>query len=350
MSLVQTTRTSLRLAALALLAVCLAPGAASAQNEWWRGLRYRTVWVYLGRVDQKTFELITPPVHRFSNDPNRAHPAIPEKGDLVEFTADVPLRIPNYKRRGEREAFDPWWGHTPSDDDFVTIAPRGTAGVVNEVISPGSQGDDWYPVWVRITPWAPLTDIRGVTDLIMLGDPAAMQLAGESANRGFVPALKAVAGRRRYNVYDDDHASLWSHWALAKLGDRDTLQIIWCAMLSEYRSPPVWQARAIGGWFGYQALLAVLDGVADEAQRKGIAKEPLTDVGVMWVREDALNYMIELTTGQKDFRLYSDAAPVMMAWRDWAVTSTHLRTLEPTGEGVDFSKSACKHGRPRKRR
>jgi hypothetical protein len=206
---------------------------------------------------------------------------------------------------------------------------------------------------VRITPWTPVTDIRGVTDLILLEDPAAMQSAGESGNAAFMPALRAVARRHRHIPDDDDEddaSAWWSRWALAKLGDRDTLQTFWCSMLAETSSPPVWLAESIGGWFGYRALLLMFDGAADEAQRKGIAKEPITDVGVLDVRADALNSMIRLTTGEKDFRLYSNTEPVMMAWRDWAVTSAHLRALEPTGEGVDFSKDACHKGRPRKRR
>jgi hypothetical protein len=351
MLLVQTTRLYIRLAALAVLAVCLAPRSAGAQTEWWRGLRHRTVWVYLGAVDRKTFELTTPPVHRIPDIPGRVHPAIPRQGDLVDFTADVPLRIVNYKRRGERDRFHSFFWRPLDDRDVVTIAPRGTAGVVNEVQLSGRENDPTAPLFVRITPWAPLTDIRGVTDLITLEDPAAMQSAGESGNRVFVPALKAVASRHRYTPNGDDPSAWWSHWALAKLDDRDTLQIFWCSMLRETGSPPVWNAESIGGWFAYQALVAVLDGAAEEAQQKGAAREPVTDIVTLSTQQTALESMIRMATGEEHPDIFStDTGLLMMTWRDWAVTSEHLRALAPTGEGVDFSKAACEHARPRKRR
>src|ERR1700739_1457499 len=100
---------------------------------------------------------------------------------------------------------------------------------------------------------------EGLTQRILAGDLNAISEAGASGNRVFVPYLRRELQDPRYK--DDSRSPIpVARAALAKLGELDQLQELWCLSISEdaysgiFGPRPVGTFGFVGGWYAYQAL------------------------------------------------------------------------------------------------
>jgi len=207
-------------------------------------------------------------------------------------------------------------------------------------------------------------DDEALIQRILAGDIHAINQAGASGNRAFVPYLRHELQDPRYK--DDSRSPIpYARMALGKLGEVDQLQKLWCQSINEdwgagISSPVGFQF--VGGWYAYQALQKFLlpDGDVhfDRAYKKYLAKHQ-RDIDYppieppSYYAAKALTEMVPDPPARWDQE--GDLHPDRLErdkqiWLDWiAAHKDELSKLEPTGEGVDFSDSACKNGKPRKR-
>jgi len=208
-------------------------------------------------------------------------------------------------------------------------------------------------------------DEAALIQRILAGDLHAINEAGASGNRVFVPYLRRELQDPRYK--DDSRSPIpVARAALAKLGELDQLQELWCLSISEDEYPGIFGPRPafgfVGGWYAYQALQKFLqpegDIHFDRAYKKYLAKHqhdidypPIEPPSYYAVK--ALTEMVPDPPARWDQE--GDLHPDRLErdkqiWLDWiAAHKDELSKLEPTGEGVDFSDSACKNGKPRKK-
>jgi hypothetical protein len=186
--------------------------------------------------------------------------------------------------------------------------------------------------------------------LIQAGDGAAMNEAGRSGNRLFIPFLREQLKNRDKHVDRVGPA----RFALARLGETDQLQEVWCSASS---GDPVENGAAvlnlglIGGWFGIRGLEIFL---TPEGQRHFLT----TPTKHRDARDNALlppmYYALKALPGavphppvQFDDTQMKQQTKI---WQDWIPAhKDELSKLQPTGEGVDFSDTACKDGKARKK-
>ena len=216
-------------------------------------------------------------------------------------------------------------------------------------------------------------EARGQTNLatdealiqrILAGDIHAIAQAGASGNKAFIPYL-----RRELNDQRNKNSNLspipWSRIALAKLGELDQLQEMWCICITEDPDsgigPPVQDFVNLGGWYAYQALQKFLLPEGDihfnRAYKKYLAKYP-HDIDFSYEPPSyyAIKALTEITPEPPArWDRAKDLEPDTLkgdrqTWLDWlAAHKDELSKLQPTGVGVDFSDTACKDGKPRKK-
>lgn len=199
---------------------------------------------------------------------------------------------------------------------------------------------------------------------ILAGDIDAIDEAARSGNKEFIPALKKVVGRRKYHGSITTSPVEQARAALAKLGDPYALQTYWCGAIAEDLDPAVAPLASIGGWFAFHAIERIFDGVG-AAEFERAARNPAN------AGSDVLHYDPRIWGVQVLSELVSNppagvpASPLhggvlgrgdewanyIEIWRDWIRShESELRTLQPSGEGVEFTAEACKNGQPRMKR
>src|SRR3989442_3415843 len=269
-----------------------------------------------------------------------------------------------------------------SDTHIVVWVPDGaTTGVVRITVngSTKSQGD--YPTFT-VVPDAVLIQ------KIQRGDAEATAMAGQSGDQRFVPYFVqriqagdakaiAIAGRsgdQRFVPYlkkeletdktrGDRFAGSWqSTLALARLGQTDQLQEIWCRAITDDPKHGLWpstyQLELVGGWFAIQGIEKLLTPEGLIRWHKPSKEERNSDALSMpfnWTALEALPKVVpspheNYPTGIELFMVQTHSQEHIRIWQNWiAAHQDELSKLQPAGEGVDFSPNACKNGKPVKK-
>ena len=196
-----------------------------------------------------------------------------------------------------------------------------------------------------------------LTEAIQQGNTGAISEAGRSGNRFFVPFLKRELTDRTHEFARSD-----ARLALAKLGEKEELQEQWCRSISESTStsgvyPPIESFGYIGGWYSFQALQKLLAPEGEIHWNRAIdkyeAKHPGNDVQFLrpsYFALETLSKMVPDPPVKFSPEVELNPNPQAKIWEDWiAAHKDELSKLQPTGEGVDFSDSACKNGKPRRK-
>jgi hypothetical protein len=189
---------------------------------------------------------------------------------------------------------------------------------------------------------------RQMDQRIRAGEVQAVTEAGTSGNRAYVSALKSVLKNRKHPVNTRERARL----ALARLGESYQMQEFWCGAIAEDPNPDVGALLDVGGWFMFQAIQKIFDGVGEREFRRGVQKTP-SDVMYEAPKYLVVQFLplviqdppIGVPRGDEKIERF------VQVWREWIRShDSELRTLQPTGEGVDFSAEACKNGQRRRKR
>jgi len=193
---------------------------------------------------------------------------------------------------------------------------------------------------------------------IQKGNVGAISEAGKSGNRFFVPFLK-----RELNDRTNEGARAYARAALAKLGEKEELQEQWCRSISESPStsgvyPPIESFGYIGGWYSFQALQKLLEPEEETHWNRavdGYLRKPHSPHDIQYPRPsykalETLSKMVPDPPVKFSPEVELNSNPQAKIWEDWiAAHKDELSRVQPTGEGVDFSDSACKNGKPRKK-
>jgi hypothetical protein len=198
--------------------------------------------------------------------------------------------------------------------------------------------------------------------------------AGASGDRTLVPYLRTLLvdpQTKHLNLLLredrlEQEISDKAERALAKLGETDQLQKVYCAAWSE-RPRRMLEAidnlKYIGGWAGIRGLQQMLD--ADERYKAGFQKyhqERLYHDSLL-LREPPSNQALlglpkivpnppdmdlpapdpQLYNGDRQ-QYYRDAQKLSVVWKQWiADHQDSLSKLEPTADDIDISESTCVH-------
>jgi len=183
---------------------------------------------------------------------------------------------------------------------------------------------------------------------IRANDWRAIRDAGRSRNRIYLEALAAALPRRR-----DIPGDYIVQEALAQLGDTGQLQELWCWSIGErtYSSSYIsFRLAQVGGWFAIRAFEYLMSPTGQTHWERALRYHPdkNTDVAVLPPKF----YMVEALPAliPNSPIPYTAGAEHVLAdmWRNWiAEHRAELSLLQPTGEGVDYSPSAYKDGKPR---
>ena len=179
---------------------------------------------------------------------------------------------------------------------------------------------------------------------IQLGDVAAIAEAGKSGNPAYVPYLRNELRDRRdegTSMSPAEQAGL----ALAKLGQQDQLRKLWCNMVTE-RPAPMGELAYVGGWYSVRILRMFLNG-ALELQSERPSVETDNDVVYPSLSEQAVRTLASLFPGgptkpSSQSPLPSTTATEAQEWKAWISNhENELKSMEPNGENVDLSQTAC---------
>lgn len=185
---------------------------------------------------------------------------------------------------------------------------------------------------------------------------AAIVQAGNSRNPAFIPHLRKLL--KELKKLPDETSAVEK--ALAKLGDKDALQEVACLVRSSH---PLIQIHGmerelpeIGGWFSIKVLENSFD--ADSRFKEGVKKYrkrkviPL-DVVLSAPSRMALELLDRLVPDPSKPKFtgdIGDKSKEIAEWREWIkANQDRLSTMEPTGEGVDFSGKVCQSREYRKK-
>jgi hypothetical protein len=202
-----------------------------------------------------------------------------------------------------------------------------------------------------------VSEAQSKTDKVLIqriraGDTAAIAEAGKTGNRIFVPYLKL-------ELKDDrSHGTSLSpigvaRLALAKLGERQEQQELWCLSLTDV--PPLEDFGYVGGWYAIQTLKEFLTAQGPRNSYRIVHKEKHQDFSYLPPRYLAIKSLAEVVSNppvkfDPDVITPPELDRSAKIWRDWiAAHRDELSRLQPTGEGVDFSDKACKNGKPTKK-
>jgi hypothetical protein len=193
---------------------------------------------------------------------------------------------------------------------------------------------------------------------ILAGESAAIEEAGKSGNRLFIPYLRRELKDRKKEGDTVWHAMI----ALAQLGETDQMQEVWCRAITDDPKRglenPIFELKQVGGWFGIQGLQKLLTPESLVHWHKLSDKEKYSDVSVDPLELSALKLLptvipnppVTYSSPTEQFKAQTHTREEIKMWQDWiAAHKDELRKLQPTGEGVDFSPNACKNGKPRKK-
>jgi hypothetical protein len=188
---------------------------------------------------------------------------------------------------------------------------------------------------------------------VVAGDTSAIAEAGKTGNKIFVPYLKEeLKDRRNYGTSLSPIGV--ARLALAKLGERQQQQELWCLALTD--DPPLGDFGYVSGWYAIQALQEFFTPQGPSHSYRRVHKEKRQDFSYLPPRYSALKTLTELVPNppakfDPDAIAPSELERSAKIWREWiAAHKDELSKLQPTGEGVDFSDKACKNGKPTKKR
>ena len=188
-----------------------------------------------------------------------------------------------------------------------------------------------------------------VIQRIRSGDIAAIIEAGKSGNRLFVPPLRdAISVDKRTDLAGAVRV------ALAKLGERDQLQEVWCRAITDDPKhglyPSTDELETVGGWFAIQGLEKLLTPGSLVRWHRASEKDRNNDALSDPLPVAALKALPKVIPNPPKQFPEKEWNGQVKNWRDWvAAHNDDLRKLEPTGEGVDFSDKACRNGKPHKK-
>src|SRR5262249_51192589 len=111
---------------------------------------------------------------------------------------------------------------------------------------------------------------------IKSGDTDAIAKAGRSGNRAYVPYLRKQLSSPRYKGTNLSPATQ-ARLALAKLGEVDQLEDLWCNISYSYPAP-LGQLSYVGGWYSVRALKMFLNAESDPAFERRARKQEESDV------------------------------------------------------------------------
>lgn len=201
----------------------------------------------------------------------------------------------------------------------------------------------------------PGSSVENLATSIRKGDIAAIERAGASGDRAYIPVLRRVMNEKKYRKMKTQPA-LHAQVALARLGDVDQLQEFWCVAAADGADVPIQQIELLGGWYWIQSMRTILDGRARRGFEESLRTRKPTDVLVTPPDYLALKSLMEKMPSRpsglpSNIYVLSSAEVERLkdTWRRWIDDHQgELRVLEPTGAGVDWSPGACKSGRPAK--
>ena len=221
------------------------------------------------------------------------------------------------------------------------------AGDVEAIAMAGQSGDQRYvPYFVQ---------------KIQAGDAKAVAIAGQSGDQRFVPYLKKEL--ENHKAKGDRFAGSWpTELALARLGQTDQLQGVWCRAVTDDPKHGLWpstyQLELVGGWFAIQGIEKLLTPEGLIRWHKPSKEEINSDAVSLPFYVTALEALPKVVpnppekypTGMELFMVQTHSQEHIRIWQDWiAAHQNELSKLQPTGKGVDFSPNACKNGKPVKK-
>ncbi len=242
-----------------------------------------------------------------------------------------------------------------SDTQIVVRVPEGaTTGQVRITVNGTTKTQGLYPTFTVVTNAVFVQKIQA-------GDVEAIAMAGQSGDQRFVPYLKKEL--ENHKAKGDRFAGSWpTELALARLGQTDQLQGVWCRAVTDDPKHGLWpstyQLELVGGWFAIQGIEKLLtpEGLIrwHKPSKEEINSDAL-DLPFYVTALEALPKVVpnpaeKYPTGMELFMVQTHSQEHIRIWQDWiAAHQNELSKLQPTGEGVDFSPNACKNGKPVKK-
>jgi hypothetical protein len=169
--------------------------------------------------------------------------------------------------------------------------------------------------------------------------------AGSSGDKSFIPYLKDLIQVRKQDKNEWDDVQM----ALAKLGEREQQQQIVCVFYQgdKYEADKAGsrQVPYIGGWFAIQLYMGMLDNKQIGSHWAKAKPQGITDEAMVSPVGMALNELPKLVPGlppldQKNWKESQHIWPEYIRKH-----AAELNSLQPTGEGVDFTGKTCKSKR-----
>jgi len=242
-----------------------------------------------------------------------------------------------------------------SDTQIVVRVPEGaTTGQVRITVNGTTKTQGLYPTFTVVTNAVFVQKIQA-------GDVEAIAMAGQSGDQRFVPYLKKEL--ENHKAKGDRFAGSWpTELALARLGQTDQLQGVWCRAVTDDPKHGLWpstyQLELVGGWFAIQGIEKLLtpEGLIrwHKPSKEEINSDAL-DLPFYVTALEALPKVVpnppeKYPTGMELFMVQTHSQEHIRIWQDWiAAHQNELSKLQPTGKGVDFSPNACKNGKPVKK-
>jgi len=234
-----------------------------------------------------------------------------------------------------------------TDTQIVVRVPAGaTTGLVEITVNGTTKTHGlYYPMFTVITDSFFLQKIQA-------GDKEAIADAGQSGDRSFVPYLRGALN----NSGKHGDARWNARIALARLGEIDQLQAVWCRAIVDLPKRGMWpgveELKLIGGWFAIQGLQKFLPPNDPVHWHKPTNEEKNSDVAYLPFYFGVLEALPAVVPNPParstplEAQFYSQE--LIKTWQEWIPAhKDELSKLQPTGEGVDFSDKACKNGKPR---
>jgi hypothetical protein len=184
------------------------------------------------------------------------------------------------------------------------------------------------------------------------GKLQAILQAGQSGNPDYIPYLKKLSGKMS-ELHIDLSGEIFV--ALARLGDKDTLEEIVCRVDSPHPLAQ-WIAfdalQRVGGWFSIRLLESKLGNENSIAKfvrgLRKYSKDLSSDVSYSAPDIMALATFSKVVPNppmplavESNIATY-DTPRLTNAWREWIRANTDaLSKLQPVGEGIDLSGKFC---------
>jgi IPT/TIG domain len=235
-----------------------------------------------------------------------------------------------------------------SDTRIVVRVPEGaTTGLVRITVNGTTKSNGlYYPAFTVVTD-------SDFLQRIQAGNKDAIAEAGQSGDRRFVPYLRGALNNSAKHGDARWHARI----ALARLGETDQLQAVWCRAIVDLPKRGMWpgveELKLIGGWFAIQGLEKFLPPNNPVHWHKPTNEEKYSDA----IQLPLYYYVLEALpivvpnppVNSTAFEAQFHSQDLTKIWQEWIPAhKDELSKLQPAGEGVDFSDKACKNGKPRK--